>query len=129
LAPRFVRTNLTDNAGDFTLAGLTGATYTVSASLAGYRFTPLSNNVAVTTGSVSGLAFTADGAYQIAGIVTNGITPVANVTITVSNALLVRSVRTRREGDTRCPTCRPPSMPSAPPPRAKISSRRPLTST
>ena len=48
-----------DGAGNYTITGLPNATYTITPSLAGYTFTPVSRQVTVNGANVTGVNFTA----------------------------------------------------------------------
>ena len=74
--------------GTFQLAKLANGSYTVTPSLSGYTFTPLSRNIIVSGGSVSGCDFVATknpGIYSISGTISGGVQE--GVTITLSGAL------------------------------------------
>lgn len=53
-----VQTVLTDASGNYSLAGLANGVYTVTPSLAGFAFTPVSRTVTVNGGNVTGQNFT-----------------------------------------------------------------------
>jgi hypothetical protein len=67
-----------NSSGAYTLTGLTSGSYTITPSNAGYTFTPLSQNVTVSTADVSGVNFT-DNAVAVAPTIT---TQPANQTVT-----------------------------------------------
>jgi Carboxypeptidase regulatory-like domain len=52
-------TTTTDSAGNYSFAGLTNGTYTVTPSLTGYAFSPVSQSVTVSGASQTGVNFTA----------------------------------------------------------------------
>src|SRR5260370_12230919 len=58
-------TTTADSLGNYTFAGLTNGTYTVAPNHSGYTFTPVSQNVTVSTVSVTGVNFT-DNAAPVA---------------------------------------------------------------
>src|SRR6266481_154926 len=58
-----------DSSGNYTFAGLANGTYTIAPSHAGFTFTPLSQNVTLSTANVSGVNFT-DNAVAVAPTIT-----------------------------------------------------------
>jgi hypothetical protein len=77
-------TTLTNAGGYYSFSSLTNGNYTVTPSLAGYTFFPISHVVVVNGANVSGQDFTATGAvtYRISGAVSGAIA--SGVTITLS---------------------------------------------
>ena len=71
-------TTTANSSGAYTLSGLTSGSYTITPTNAGYTFTPLSQNVTLSTANVSGVNFT-DTAVAVAPTIT---TPPANQTVT-----------------------------------------------
>src|SRR6266704_3409015 len=88
-------TTTADSSGSYTFSGLTSGSYTITPSNAGYTFTPVSQNVTVSTANVSGVNFT-DTAVAVAPsittqpasqTVTTGQTATFNVAATGSSPL------------------------------------------
>jgi hypothetical protein len=71
----------TDAGGAFSFSGLTGGTYSVTPSLAGYVFTPPSASVELTNASVSGVAFTE-------AATSSGAPPPQQATFTISGTAI-----------------------------------------
>jgi uncharacterized surface anchored protein len=83
-------TTATNASGNYTFAGLANGSYTVTPSLAGYTFNPVSRNVAVSGANVTGQNFTgtaSGGTFSISGNVkdSNGLA-MSGVTITLGGA-------------------------------------------
>jgi hypothetical protein len=77
----------TDPSGNYTFAGLSNGSYTVTASLPGYTFAPVSNPVQVNGANVASMNFTASlKTYAIMGTVSDpsGMNPVPGVTLTLT---------------------------------------------
>ncbi len=91
-------TTTTDASGDYTFSGLSDGSYTVTSSLAGYTFTPVSRAVTISGANRTGQNFTGTpgggggGTYSISGTVNEPGSrrkpgsPIAGVTITLSGA-------------------------------------------
>lgn len=85
-------TTVTDAAGNYSFAGLFNGSYTVTPSLTGYTFTPVSRNVTINNGNVQAQNFTGAGApagtFSISGTVTtsNGLPIYSGVTMTLGGA-------------------------------------------
>src|SRR6266478_8266464 len=62
-------TTTANSSGAYTLSGLTSGSYTITPTNAGYTFTPLSQNVTLSTANVSGVNFT-DNAVAVAPTIT-----------------------------------------------------------
>ena len=72
----------TDSAGRYTLPAAIDGTYTVTPSLAGHSFTPLSRRVVLNGGDVASVNFTGVTGYSISGTITSNTgAPLANVTV------------------------------------------------
>lgn len=72
----------TDSAGKYTLPPAIDGTYTITPSLAGHSFTPLSRRVTLNGGDLANINFTAVAGYSISGTVTSNTgAPLANVTV------------------------------------------------
>jgi hypothetical protein len=75
----------TDTSGNYTLPNVLPGTYTITPTLAGYRFTPTSLSVTVNNADVGGQNFTATAIFTISGTVTNnGGTVIPNISIAIS---------------------------------------------
>ncbi|MDH5768705.1 MAG: carboxypeptidase regulatory-like domain-containing protein, partial [Nitrospirota bacterium] len=83
-------TTATDASGNYTFTGLSNGSYIVTPSMAGYTFNPLSRNVTINFGNVTGQDFTGTTATRISSIsgtvTTSGGSPIAGVTITLTGA-------------------------------------------
>jgi len=73
----------TDGSGTYQIIGLANGSYTITPSLAGYVFSPLSQNVIVNGSNVTGINFTAQvfGNFLLSGNVGVQSQPLSNVTI------------------------------------------------
>ena len=74
----------TDGTGAYSFTGLWNGTYTVTPSLAGYRFDPASQAVTLAGADVGGVNFTASRPHSISGTVSGDV--VAFVTVSLSGA-------------------------------------------
>jgi subtilisin family serine protease/subtilisin-like proprotein convertase family protein len=80
-------TATTDSAGKYTLPPAIDGTYTITPSLAGHSFTPLSRRVTLNGGDLANINFTAVAGYSISGTITSTTgAPLANVTVKRSGA-------------------------------------------
>ncbi|HEY0074112.1 MAG TPA: S8 family serine peptidase [Abditibacteriaceae bacterium] len=80
-------TATTDSAGKYTLPPAIDGTYTITPSLAGHSFTPLSRRVTLNGGDLANINFTAVAGYSISGTVTSTTgAPLSNVTVKRSGA-------------------------------------------
>ncbi len=83
------KTATTDNYGNYSFAGLTNGTYTITPAKTGYTFTPTSRTVTVNNANLTGQNFTgiiSSATYSISGRVTTGGTGLSGVTMTLSGA-------------------------------------------
>ncbi|MCL4476730.1 MAG: carboxypeptidase regulatory-like domain-containing protein [Nitrospirae bacterium] len=82
-------TTTTDANGNYTFAGLSNGSYTITPSKAGYSFTPNNRAVAINGANITGQNFTGatvSATYSISGTVTDGVSPLSGVTMTLSGA-------------------------------------------
>ena len=78
----------TDTSGNYTFPGLANGTYTVTPSLSGYTFNPVSEAVKISGDNVTSINFTATAnsspTYNISGTVTSSGKALPGVTVTLS---------------------------------------------
>ena len=63
-------TATTDTSGNYSLSGLANGTYTITPTLAGYAFTPVTKSATVNGADVTGVTFYARAGYSISGTIT-----------------------------------------------------------
>ncbi|HLB11961.1 MAG TPA: carboxypeptidase regulatory-like domain-containing protein, partial [Dehalococcoidia bacterium] len=95
-------TVVTDANGSYSLTGLANGNYTLTPSLAGFAFTPVTTDVTINAASVSGRNFAGAqvaGTFAVSGTVTNQTgAPLSGVTIALTGAA-VRTVATDASGN------------------------------
>jgi hypothetical protein len=86
-------TTSTDVSGKFSFSGLANGSYTITASMANYAFTPASQDEVISSASVTNINFTSANAYSISGNVVNGSAlPIAGVTMTLTGGSLASAL-------------------------------------
>ncbi|MCX8031278.1 MAG: carboxypeptidase regulatory-like domain-containing protein [Thermodesulfovibrionales bacterium] len=78
-------TTISDSTGQYSFTGLTPGDYTITPSLAGRTFTPLSRNVTINNDDLLDQDFTAPG-FSISGTITRAGTPLPGVTVNLTGA-------------------------------------------